>query len=107
MKTPNELRTHLADKAASDADFRARLLDDPEGAIGDELGVTLPAGFKVEVHEEGADVAHIVLPSSGHLNDADLQAVAAGAAGDSLGGGTPYTPPPGSDPNQFPSRNNY
>lgn len=77
-----------------------------KGAIGDELGVTLPDGFKVAVHEEGADVAHVVLPPSGPLNDADLQAVAAGAAGDSLGGGTPYTPPTSlQDPNQFPSRN--
>ena len=103
MKTPNELRTHLADKAASDADFRARLLDDPEGAIGDELGVTLPAGFKVEVHEEGADVAHIVLPPSSHLSDADLQAVA-GSGTSGIVGGTPYTPPADQNPDMFPSR---
>lgn len=96
MKTPSEMRLQLADRAATDAEFRARLLDDPKGAISDELGVTLPAGFDVKVHEEGADVAHIVLPPSSHLNDADLQAIAGSAPGDSLGGGVPYhgTPPP-------------
>ena len=78
MKTPNELRAHLADKAASDAEFRARLLDDPKGAIGDELGVTLPAGFKVEVHEEGAATAHLVLPPTGNLSPDELQAAAGG-----------------------------
>ena len=103
MKTPNELRTHLADKAASDAEFRARLLDDPKGAIGDELGVTLPAGFKVEVHEEGADMAHLVLPPSSHLSDADLQAVA-GSGTSGIVGGTPYTPPADQNPDMFPSR---
>ena len=72
MKTPSEMRSQIADRAASDAEFRARLLDDPKGAIGDELGVTLPDGFKVEVHEEGADVAHLVLPPTAALDEATL-----------------------------------
>ena len=78
MKTPDEMRTQIADKAASDPAFRARLLDDPKGTIGGELGVTLPAGLKVEVHREEADRAHIVLPPSGTLTTADLQAAAGG-----------------------------
>ena len=82
MKTPSEMRSQIADKAASDAEFHARLLDDPKGAIGDELGVTLPDGLKVEVHEEGADVAHLVLPPASRLSDSDLQAVAGGMLGD-------------------------
>ena len=80
MKTPSEMRSQIADRAAADAEFRARLLDDPKGAIGDELGVTLPDGFKVEVHEEGADVAHIVLPPSGNLSPDELRAAAGGIA---------------------------
>ena len=82
MKTPNEMRTMVMDKAADDADFRAMLLSDPKVAISQELGVTLPAGFKVEVHEEGADVAHLVLPPPSRLSDSDLQAAAGGLLGD-------------------------
>ena len=31
MKTPSEMRSQIADRAAADAEFRARLLDDPKG----------------------------------------------------------------------------
>ena len=72
MKTPNEMRMEILGKAADDADFRAKLLNDPNAAIADELGVTLPDGFKVEVHEEGADVAHLVLPPNAALDEQTL-----------------------------------
>ena len=78
METPDEMRAKVADKAATDADFRARLVSDPKGAIGQELGVTLPAGLTVKVHEESAETAHLVLPPGSKLNESDLQAVAGG-----------------------------
>ena len=39
METPDEMRAKVADKAATDADFRARLVSDPKAVIGAELGV--------------------------------------------------------------------
>ena len=40
----------------------------------------LPESFRVEVHEEGAGTAHIVLPPDSRLGEADLQ-VATGSFG--------------------------
>ena len=79
MDTPNEMRTKIVGKATEDADFRARLLRDPKGAIGEELGVTIPAALSIEVHEEAPDTAHLVLPPDSRLNEGDLHAVAGGA----------------------------
>ena len=78
METPHEMRMKIVGKATEDADFRARLLSDPKGAIGQELGVTIPASLSVEVHEESDAAAHLVLPPDSKLNEGDLQAVAGG-----------------------------
>ena len=78
METPNEMRAMIVGKAAEDADFRARLLSDPKGAVGQELGVTIPASLSIEVHEESGTTAHLVLPPDSKLNEGDLQTVAGG-----------------------------
>ena len=73
-----ELQAQVVSKAAQDADFRARLRTDPKGAIERELGVTVPAALSIEVHEESATTAHLVLPPAANLSDSDLQVVAGG-----------------------------
>ena len=78
METPNEMRMKIVGKAAEDADFRTRLLSDPKGAIGQELGVTMPASLSIEVHEESDAAAHLVLPPDSKLSEGDLQAVSGG-----------------------------
>lgn len=78
MDTAKQMRTSVEDKAATDADFRAKLIEDPAGAIGQELGVTLPRRLKVEVHEETADVAHLVLPPASRLSEAEMRQAAGG-----------------------------
>ena len=78
METPNEMRTKIVGKAAVDADFRARLLNDPKGAIGQELGVVLPASMAVKVHEEDGTTGHLVLPPASRLSEGDLRSVAGG-----------------------------
>ena len=78
METPNEMRTKIVDKATGDADFRARLLGDPKGALEQELGVAIPASMSIEVHEESGSTAHLVLPPDSKLGESDLQAVAGG-----------------------------
>ena len=78
METQNEMRTKIVDKATGDADFRARLLGDPKGALEQELGVSIPASMSIEVHEESGATAHLVLPPDSKLGESDLQAVAGG-----------------------------
>ena len=85
MDTPSEMRAKVVGKADVDADFRALLVSDPKAAISAELGVTLPAGLNVEVHEEAIGTAHLVLPPNSKLAESDLQAVAGGFFGSSMG----------------------
>ncbi len=73
------MRMKIVGKASEDADFRAFLLSDPKGAIGQELGVAIPASLSVQVHEESATTAHLVLPLSSRLSESALQEVAASA----------------------------
>ena len=78
METPKEMRMKIVEKATGDVEFRARLLGDPKGALEEELGVTIPDSLTVEVHEESAGTAHLVLPPDSKLSEGDLQAVAGG-----------------------------
>ena len=71
------MRAKIVGKATGDADFRARLLSDPKGALEQELGVTIPASMSIEVHEERGTTAHLVLPPASKLSEDDLQAVVA------------------------------
>ena len=78
METPNEMRTKIVEKATGDAEFRARLLGDPKGALEEELGVAIPASLSIEVHEESGETAHLVLPPDSKLSEGDLRTVAGG-----------------------------
>ena len=78
METPKEMRMKIVGKATEDADFRTRLLSDPKEAIGQELGVSIPASMSVEVHEDDGATAHLILPPSSRLSEVDLQRVAGG-----------------------------
>ena len=77
-KTHEEMRAELIDKAAQDERFRARLLDEPKAAINEALGIDLPDSVTVHVHEDTATAAHLVLPPSAALGEAELAGVAAG-----------------------------
>ena len=79
MQTPHEMRTRIIDKAVNDPDYRAKLLDNPNTAVGEELGVPIPDSLTIHVHEEGATDAHIVLPPSSSLVEAELGTAAAGS----------------------------
>ena len=79
MTTATELKTKILSKAAEDGDFRTRLLADPRAAISAETGVTIPKGFNVVVHEDSGTTAHLVLPPSPALTEAEMAAVAGGS----------------------------
>ena len=78
MTTATEMKTRILDRASEDGDFRAHLIADPKAAISSEIGMDIPEGFDVEVHEDGASTAHLVLPPSAELTEADLAMVAGG-----------------------------
>ncbi len=80
MTTATELKTQLLTKAAEDGNFRTRLLTDPRATISTELGIPIPEGFDIAVHEDSATTAHLVLPPSPALTEADLAMVAGGGS---------------------------
>ena len=80
MTTATEMKTRILDRASEDGDFRALLVADPKAAISSEIGMAIPEGFDVEVHEDGAATAHLVLPPSPELTEADLEMVAGGGS---------------------------
>ena len=77
-QTHAELRAKLIGKAAADDGFRAKLVEDPKTAIKEALNLDLPDAVTVHVHEETASAAHLVLPPSPGLTEADLEGIAAG-----------------------------
>ena len=77
-KEDKDTRAKIIGKARADAEFRARLLSDPKGAIAQELGVAMPASLSVEVHEETATTAHLIVPAAGGLTEGELEAAAGG-----------------------------
>ena len=88
MTTATELKTQILSKAGEDNDFRAHLIADPKAAIASEVGTVVPDGFDVVVHEDSATTAHLVLPPSPELTEAELESVAGG-----LFGGMGWDPP--------------
>jgi hypothetical protein len=91
-----EMERRLIEKSLQDEAFRRRLIEDPKGAVEQELGTRLPEEVRVVAVEESADTIYLVLPStpmagdeSVELSDPDLESVA--------GGGLPYQYT-GSDP---------
>ena len=78
MMPVNAMRERLIDKATTDKAFRERLIADPKNTIQEELNVTIPAGFDVEVLEDEATKGYLVLPPSADLNEVDLKQAAGG-----------------------------
>ena len=79
MTTATEMKDRILSRAAEDGEFRARLIANPKAAISAEIGQTIPDGFDVMVHEESATAAHLVLPPSPQLTEAELETAAGGA----------------------------
>lgn len=88
----HQVEDRLTSRAMNDPDFRQQLLDDPQAAVRDELGMSMPSEVTIKVLEETPDTLYLVIPAtmeaapSGELSDAELGAVAGG--GDWASGST-------------------
>ena len=88
-----EMERRLIEKSLQDDAFRQRLLEDPKGAVEQELGTQLPEEVRVVALEESADTIYLVLPSTSmaggegvELADQELESVSgAGTSGGPLG----------------------
>ena len=80
LKTPEDMKTHVLDKAATDSRFRAELLADPKAAIERELNLTVPDGITIRVLEDDPKQFNIVLPlPPQELDMTDLRNITGGA----------------------------
>jgi hypothetical protein len=83
-----EVERTLVQRTMEDEDFRQMLLDDPKGAVEQELGSRLPEGVEVRAVAESAQIIYLVLPSAsplgqgGELSDQELDEVAGGDESD-------------------------
>ena len=80
MTTAAEMKSRILTRASEDGDFRAHLIADPKATISAETGVTVPEGFDIVVHENSGTTAHLVLPPSPALTEAEMSAVAGGGS---------------------------
>jgi hypothetical protein len=74
----DEVMVQIRERAASDAAFRSQLMADPSAAVSALLGMPIPEGVSVTVHEESPTDIHLVIPHSPTLSDQDLDLVAGG-----------------------------
>ena len=88
-----EMERRLIEKSRQDEAFRQRLLDDPKGAVEEELGTRLPEEVRVVTVEETQDTIYLVLPGTpmagaegGELSDQQLESVAGGWLQTAVGG---------------------
>ena len=72
------VREFIRGKAAEDEGFRKALVADALGTVESEIGVKMPSGLKLVVHEESNEELHLVLPAPLELTPQQMQAVSGG-----------------------------
>jgi hypothetical protein len=83
-----EIEGRIIQRSTEDDSFRRRLLEDPKGAVEQELGTQLPEEVRVVAVEETPDTIYLVLPSAspvagegGQLSDRELEVVTGAGVG--------------------------
>ena len=85
VSSRRDLEDRLVARAWADEEFRSRLKADPRAAVAEETGITLPESIKVEVLEETAEQAYLVIPVDRvAISEEELDAVS--------GGNSPWDP---------------
>jgi hypothetical protein len=82
-KARRDIEARFVARAWQDEAFKQELLRDPKAVVERELGITIPAGVNIRLHEETPTELHFVLPldparAGVELSDAELDAVAGG-----------------------------
>jgi hypothetical protein len=84
VRTRHDAEAKVVARAQADESFRERLKADPRSAIAEETGLTMPESVQLEVLEETAEKAYLVIPASrAAVPDEELD-FAAGATGDRI-----------------------
>jgi hypothetical protein len=80
----NSLQQQIMRRAMNDEAFRQELLSNPRYVLVQKLGISVPEGVKIHVHEDSASDLHLVLPVKAgagglqELSDTDLEQVTGG-----------------------------
>ena len=82
-----EMERRIVQRSIEDEAFRQRLIEDPKGALEQEMGARLPEEVRIVTVEETQDTIYLVLPSTpmagaegGELSEQELESVAGGLA---------------------------
>jgi hypothetical protein len=80
-----QMERRIVQRSVEDEAFRQRLVEDPKGAVEQELGTRLPEDVRVVTVEETQDAIYLVLPATPmagaegvELSDRELETVAGG-----------------------------
>ena len=68
----------VSERAGTDPEFRAQLLANPAAAMSELLGMPVPDGVRITVHEESPADIHLVIAAESTLSDSDLELVSGG-----------------------------
>jgi len=94
MSQQNSIQEQIIARAMKEEAFRQELLSNPKAAIEGALGISIPQGVTIAVHQDTPTTLHLVLPAkvqTGELSDAELEQVAGGVwCHDSADLGTVY-----------------
>jgi nitrile hydratase alpha subunit len=87
--TRRDIEAKIVARAWADESFRDRLRADPRSAVAEETGVAVPQSVAIEVLEETADRAYLVIPSNRMaVSDEELE-LAGGGEYDRMPRGAP------------------
>ncbi len=84
MSQQNPMQEQIIAKAMKEETFRQELLSNPKAAIERALGITIPQGVTIAVHQDTPTAVHLVLPvralgkGGEELSDAELEQVTGG-----------------------------
>lgn len=80
LQSAQDMQARLQAKALADPDFRGQLVRDPRATIRSELGMEVPDGVEIQVHEASLSTLHVVVPSdlNDELDEEQLEGISAG-----------------------------
>lgn len=85
MSKQNKLES-IINRARGDANFRDKLMANPEDVLNDE-GYVVPTGVQMHVFEETSKDKYIIIPNTNELSAAELKAIVGGASAKGKGSG--------------------